>query len=557
MRLVESLGGEPVTLRAEDGAVETVRYARKRNVTKIVVGKPTHPRWRDVAQAVVPRQPRPTEPRDRRLRHLGRCPRRRRRPARRCPRRRPRMATRSGTPQGRRRCSPRRSRRGFSSGASSSPTSSWCSCSASSSSRCASGTARRSSPRSSASLAFDFFFVPPYFSFAVTDLSHIVTFAVMFLVAVVISGLTKRIRDQADSARGRERRTASLYAVSRELGAATARPALLAGCGASRAARCSTSRSRSCCRGAGTSSRSSTPTRARSRRATRISASPTGYGTTSGRRARERTRSRSARALFVPLIGSRGRVGVLALFPSPDSRLDDPDERQLLDTFAGLIGSALERTQLADEARRASLRIETEQLRNALLSSVSHDLRTPLAVVTGATSALLEDDVPKDEAVRRQLLMTVHEEALRLNRLVRNLLDMTRLEAGALKVQKELQPLEEVVGSALDRMEDRLRGRRGEDVRSPPTCRSCRSTRSSSSRCSSTCSRTRRSTPRRARPIDVGRSRATTRGRGRGGRSRPGRRQAGRRASLRQVLSRARGRGRGRRAWGSRSAAAS
>jgi two-component system sensor histidine kinase KdpD len=166
-----------------------------------------------------------------------------------------------------------------------------------------------------------------------------------------------------------------------------------------------------------------------------------------------------ARALFVPLMGSRGRVGVMALFPSPESRLDDPDERQLLHTIAGLIGSALERTQLADEARRASLRIETEQLRNALLSSVSHDLRTPLGVVTGATSALLEDDVPKDDAMRRQLLLTAHEEAQRLARLVRNLLDMTRLEAGALKVQKDLQPLEEVVGSALDRMEDRLRGR--------------------------------------------------------------------------------------------------
>ena len=78
--------------------------------------------------------------------------------------------------------------------------------------------------------------------------------------------------------------------------------------------------------------------------------------------------------------------------------------------------------------------------------------------MTGATSALLEDDIPKDDAMRRQLLMTAHEEALRLNRLVRNLLDMTRLEAGALKVQKDLQPLEEVVGSALGRVEDRLRG---------------------------------------------------------------------------------------------------
>src|SRR5262249_13500400 len=105
------------------------------------------------------------------------------------------------------------------------------------------------------------------------------------------------------------------------------------------------------------------------------------------------------------------------------------------------------------------LRAETEQLRNSLLSSVSHDLRTPLAVVTGATSSLLDPQGPRDERTRRELLETAHEESLRLNRLVRNLLDMTRLEARALKATKELQPVEEVVGAALDRMEDRLRGR--------------------------------------------------------------------------------------------------
>jgi two-component system sensor histidine kinase KdpD len=137
----------------------------------------------------------------------------------------------------------------------------------------------------------------------------------------------------------------------------------------------------------------------------------------------------------------------------------DAEELRLLETFAGLIGSALERTALVEEARQATLRAETEQLRNALLSSVSHDLRTPLAVVTGATSTLLGDRAPTDEAKRRTLIMTAHEEAQRLNRLVRNLLDMTRLDAGALKVRKELQPLEEVVGAALYRLDDRLRGR--------------------------------------------------------------------------------------------------
>jgi K+-sensing histidine kinase KdpD len=110
----------------------------------------------------------------------------------------------------------------------------------------------------------------------------------------------------------------------------------------------------------------------------------------------------------------------------------------------------------AEEARRAEVRAQAEQLRNALLSSVSHDLRTPLAAITGATSALLAEQAPQDEASRRALLETSHREAERLNRLVRNLLDMTRLEGGALTLRKELQPLEEVIGAALHHLEDRL-----------------------------------------------------------------------------------------------------
>jgi len=156
-------------------------------------------------------------------------------------------------------------------------------------------------------LCFDFFFIPPLYTFAVHDLSHVVTFGVMFLVALVISGLTQRVRAQEAA------------------------------------------------------------------------------------------------------------------------------------------------------ARAAQLQVETEQMRSSLLSSVSHDLRTPLAVVTGAASSLLEDEI--DAATRRELTETILQEAQRLNRLVRNLLDMTRLEAGAVRINKEWQPLEEVVGAALNRVEDALIGR--------------------------------------------------------------------------------------------------
>ncbi len=458
MRLVEGLGGEAVTLRGEDAAVETVRYARKRNVTKIVVGKPTHPRWRDVLKrSFLDKLVR--ESREIDVYVISGVP-----DAKPPPTAGDRARQRSafGDPSGYGAALAMVAVAGLAA--------SWIFGRSETadvvmvfllgvvmvSMRFGYGPSLFAAILSV--LAFDFFFIPPYLSFAVSDFRHIVTFGVMFLVAVVISQLTNRIRDQADSARGRERRTASLFALSRELGVAASRPALLQAATRhvhevfeAKVAVLLPGREDQLevvhdDDGAFTTSSKDVGVADWVWNHQR----PAGHGTD--------TLPMSS-ALCVPLAGSRGRVGVMALYPSEGSRLDDPDERALLDTIAGLIGSSIERTQLAEEARRASLRIETEQLRNALLSSVSHDLRTPLGVVTGATSALLEEDVPKDENMRRELLMTAHEEALRLNRLVRNLLDMTRLEAGAMKVQRDLGPFEEVVGSALDRMDDRLRGR--------------------------------------------------------------------------------------------------
>jgi two-component system sensor histidine kinase KdpD len=120
----------------------------------------------------------------------------------------------------------------------------------------------------------------------------------------------------------------------------------------------------------------------------------------------------------------------------------------------------------AEKARLAGLLAQTEQQRNALLSSVSHDLRTPLAVITGATSAMLSPQAPLDEEARRALLETAYREARRLDQLVRNLLEMARLEAGELKIRKEPQPIEEVIGAALNHLDERLRGR-DIDVRIP------------------------------------------------------------------------------------------
>jgi len=138
-------------------------------------------------------------------------------------------------------------------------------------------------------------------------------------------------------------------------------------------------------------------------------------------------------------------------------RLQDPVLQRLLETFAAQAAVALERALVAEQAQHEQVEAEAERLRTALLSSLSHDMRTPLGAITGAASSLLEDGGGLPEAARRDLVRTILEESTRMNRLIGNLLDMIRLESGALQVQKEWQPLEEVVGVALIRLEERLK----------------------------------------------------------------------------------------------------
>ena len=298
-------------------------------------------------------------------------------------------------------------------------------------------------------VAFDFFFIPPYYTLAVANLRHFVTFAMMFFVAVVISGLTKRVRDQAESAREREVRTASLYALSRALTASkTRREVLLAGTKqiqelfGGRVAALVLSPS-----GALVSSVDGAWTYETDEKERGVadlvwqSGRPAGLGTDT---------LPASRGMYLRVDGSEGRLAVIGIVPD-DERLPDAQERHHLDTFLAQIGSALDRVRLARQAQAAQLTVEAEQLRNSLLSSVSHDLRTPLAVITGTATTLTHEKL--DAATRRDLAETIVQEAERLNRLVRNLLDMTRVEAGALTVHKEWQPVEEVVGSALGSVE--------------------------------------------------------------------------------------------------------
>jgi two-component system sensor histidine kinase KdpD len=308
--------------------------------------------------------------------------------------------------------------------------------------------------------AFDFFFVEPYLTFAVADLRHIVTFVVMFVVAALISGLTQRLRNQAASAERREARTAALYELSRELNLVQDKQQIveLAARHLERAFAC----------------RVAVMVPRPGDQLERVHASPgleresdrdvsvgqwvlkhhkeAGLGTST---------LPSAGALYVPLPASGGIVGVLALYPDRPDHFDSIEQRRHVDAFTVQIALAMERAELADETQRARREVEAEQLRSSLLSSVSHDLRTPLAVITGAASTLL-DTAPLDATVRTELMQTILDESERLNRQIRNLLDMTRLESGAVRVNKEWLPFEEVVGSALTRLERRLERR---DVR--------------------------------------------------------------------------------------------
>jgi two-component system sensor histidine kinase KdpD len=134
----------------------------------------------------------------------------------------------------------------------------------------------------------------------------------------------------------------------------------------------------------------------------------------------------------------------------------NPEQIHLLETFANQVALAIERARLTEESQQAHVQAATERMRSAILSSVSHDLRTPLATITGAASSLLKEGEHYDGTARRQLVQAIYEEGHRLDRLLKNLIDMTRLEAGSLQLKKERHPVEEVIGSALQRLERRL-----------------------------------------------------------------------------------------------------
>jgi two-component system sensor histidine kinase KdpD len=292
--------------------------------------------------------------------------------------------------------------------------------------------------------AFDYFFVPPRLSFAVSDVQYLLTFAVMLAVGLVTGQLTAGLRFQARIATHREARSRALFEVARELSSVL----LMEQCvEIAEAAIAREFHGRAHVFLLDLNDQLQMPRSAPVDATLDIGTArwaldhvePAGLGTD--------TLSGSA-WLYLPLKAPMRARGVLALKPEQPRLLLVPEQRQQLETFAVLVAIALERVHYVEVAQHATVQIESERLRNSLLSALSHDLRTPLAALYGLADTLVGSTSALPQAPR-EIAHAIGHEARRINAMVNNLLDMARLQSGAVQLNRQWQPIEEVVGSAL------------------------------------------------------------------------------------------------------------
>jgi two-component system, OmpR family, sensor histidine kinase KdpD len=300
-----------------------------------------------------------------------------------------------------------------------------------------------------ASLCYNFFFLPPLYTFTIADPPNVAAVIFFTLVAVVVSNVAARVRTQAVTAQGRAKTTEALYSFSRKLaGVGTLDDVLWA-----------------------------TAFQIASMLKVRVVillpdngsiAVKAGYppedilddaDVAAANWAWENDRPAGrgadtlpgAKRLFFPLRTGRGAVGVVGIDSDKPGPLLTPEQRRLFDALADQAALAIERVYLVEDLDRAKLAVETDRLRSALLTSISHDLKTPLASIFGAAETLRDYPHALDDASKADLLATVIDEAERLNRFIANLLDMTRLESGAVAPNAALHDVSEIVATALRR----------------------------------------------------------------------------------------------------------
>jgi two-component system sensor histidine kinase KdpD len=304
--------------------------------------------------------------------------------------------------------------------------------------------------------AFDFFFVLPYYTFTVHDTQYILTFAVLFTVGLVISNLTARVKEQAESARARETFTSALYGLSRDLSVANDLESISVPLSRSvrEALGARTAMFIRTADGLKTYTEDGTQWIDEREKAVAEwslkNGEPAGWSTDT---------LPGSSGYYLPLKTADGIFGVLGVYLKTRSQMLPLDRKRLLESFASQAALAIERVRLSEETQKARLHEEREKLQTALFNSISHDLRTPLVSITGSLSGMLENPAMAEET-RKDLLENAYEEAGRLNRLVGNLLDMARLEADALKVTPTPCEIKDVVGAALKSLEERLSDRK-------------------------------------------------------------------------------------------------
>ncbi|UCV04690.1 two-component system sensor histidine kinase KdpD [Dechloromonas denitrificans] len=296
---------------------------------------------------------------------------------------------------------------------------------------------------------FDFAFVPPRFSFAVTDVQYLMTFGVMLAVGLITGQLTAGSKYQAKVAMRREQRVRSLYEMSRDLSAALM-PEQIAEIGerfivaelSAKAAFMLTDENDQL-----------QPALASANGLPAVDMGIAQWAFDHAEAAGQGTNTLAASPiLYLPLKAPMRLRGVLALEMRNTDRLLIPEQRRLLDTFASLIAIALERVHYVEVAQNTTVQMESERLRNSVLSAISHDLRTPMSVLVGLADSMFLTQ-PPPTGPQAEIARSLKEEALRVSDQVNNLLDMARLQAGRVELNRQWQPLDEVVVSALKTLE--------------------------------------------------------------------------------------------------------
>jgi two-component system, OmpR family, sensor histidine kinase KdpD len=300
-----------------------------------------------------------------------------------------------------------------------------------------------------ASLCYNFFFLPPIYTFTITDPTNIAAFFFFMLIAILVSNVAARVRTQADTAIGRIRMTEQLYAFSRKLaGTATLDDVLWAT--AYQTALMLKVRVVLLLPEAGMLTvKAGYPPEDELDQADLAAANwawsndrPAGRGSDT---------LPGAKRLFLPMRTGRGSIGVIGIDNDRTGPLLTPDQRRLLDALVDQGALAIERVLLVEDMDKVKRTVESERLRSALLTSISHDLKTPLASVLGAASTMRDLAGRLSDVEKRDLIATVIDESERLNRFIANLLDMTKLESGAIVPNTALHDIGEIVGSALRR----------------------------------------------------------------------------------------------------------